>query len=92
MLAFKLLRSARELPAVCAALAIGVGLTGAAYSLIDAVLLRPLPYAAPEQLVQVWTSSADQSERRLSERDQSVLAGRCRDSGSAAFRSRPSRS
>src|SRR2546429_4326729 len=35
------------------ALAIGVGSSTAMFSVVDAALLRPLPYTAPERLIQV---------------------------------------
>src|SRR4051794_26643460 len=65
--AVRSLRRAPRLSAVAVAvLAIGIGANGAMFSLVDAALVRPLPFSQPDRLAMLWERSPRFAHNRVS--------------------------
>lgn len=63
----RLRRSPGEIPAIVLTLAVGVGFVAATWMLVESILLRPLPYPAPEQLIRLWDARPELSGRAITD-------------------------
>jgi predicted permease len=82
------LRRLRREPAFTAAavltLGLVIGVNGAIFSVVEAVLLRPLPFPEPDRLIEIYGTTKDSSRAGLAIADLEDLAGARTLSGIAA--------
>src|SRR5438270_5145930 len=70
---------------VVATLGLGIGSTTAIFSVVNGVLLRPLPYAHPERIVQIWQVSKRGNDFNFSEPNFADLRSQSRSFDALAF-------
>ena len=66
-------RTLRKSPGLCLVvvltLGLGIGAATAMFSLVDAVLLKPFPFASPGRLVTLWTTHDQEGPARFRQAD-----------------------
>ncbi len=69
------------------ALALGIGSNTAIFSVVQAVLLRPLPFPSPDELVMLWETQPGMQQASISPRDYEDMAALPEWKSVSAYRS-----